>query len=332
MEQIAFISGGVFIYWSSIILAMACVTAIGLFAALYLAKNGRVAVVSLTVPVAFALSLVLSRLIHWYCRTDAYDSLQTAVTDYLSGGYALAGAFAGCLITACLLRLIRVERNLPRMLDCMALSGGAGIAVGRLASVFNLTDRGVILNRPMGLPFGSAITDSVSGQVQYRMATFMLQSIFAGGLVLALLLYWLWRRIRRERLKDGDTCLLFLMIYGASQIFFDSTRYDSLFLRSNGFVSIVQILGLVPVIVALIVYSVAMVRANGMKWGFFLLWLMLLGCLGGAGYMEYYVQRHGDQAFFAYSVMAGCLGLEVILILVTRSLAIRGKRTIKPVA
>lgn len=331
MEQIAFISGGVFTYWSSVILALACVTAIALFASLYLFKTGRMAVVSLTVPLAFALSLVLARLVHWYCRTDSYDSLYVAMTDYLSGGYALAGVFAGCLLTACLLRLIRVEKNLPRMLDCMALAGGAGIAVGRLASVFNLSDRGVVLNRPMGLPFGSAITDGVSGEVQYRLATFMLQSLVTGGLVLALLIYWFLRRIRRKRLKDGDTCLIFLMIYGASQILFDSTRYDSLYLRSNGFISVVQILGLAPVLVALIVYCVAMVRANGMRWGFFLMWLMQIGCLGGAGYMEYYVQRHGDQVFFAYSVMAACLVLEVILILLTRAMAIRGKRRIKPV-
>ena len=41
MEKIAYISGGTFIYWSSIILALAVVTAIALYMAFYLAKGGK---------------------------------------------------------------------------------------------------------------------------------------------------------------------------------------------------------------------------------------------------------------------------------------------------
>ena len=44
------------------------------------------------------------------------------------------------------------------------------------------------------------------------------------------------------------------------------------------------------------------------------IWLVIAGCLGGAGYMEYHVQRHGDQANFAYSVMFACLAGIVVLV------------------
>ena len=44
--------------------------------------------------------------------------------------------------------------------------------------------------------------------------------------------------------------------------------------------------------------------------------LVVLTLLGGAGYMEYYVQRHGDKAVFSYSVMTACLGAIVALALV----------------
>ena len=40
MEKIAFISGGTFVYWSSIIMTLAAVTAIAFYAAAYLAKGG----------------------------------------------------------------------------------------------------------------------------------------------------------------------------------------------------------------------------------------------------------------------------------------------------
>ena len=37
--------------------------------------------------------------------------------------------------------------------------------------------------------------------------------------------------------------------------------------------------------------------------------------------MEYYVQRHGDQAAFAYSVMSAALGVVVLLVLLVRALS-----------
>ena len=80
-------------------------------------------------------------------------------------------------------------RNLPQMLDCMAVGGGMGIAVGRLASLFNASDRGMVLPDSVGLPFAFPVTNAVSGAVENRLATFMLQSIFAAAIVILLLLY-----------------------------------------------------------------------------------------------------------------------------------------------
>jgi len=48
-----------------------------------------------------------------------------------------------------------------------------------------------------------------------------------------------------------------------------------------------------------------------------LLWVGMLAGLGCAGFMEYYVQRHGDRAMFAYSVMSGSLLVVITLILIT---------------
>ena len=104
MEKIAFINGGTFIYWSSIMLTLAVVVAILLFAGLYLWKSKNGMALSLTIPVALLLSVVMGRWIHWYCLTDSYESLHAAMTDYTWGGYALMGAFFGCLLTACFMR------------------------------------------------------------------------------------------------------------------------------------------------------------------------------------------------------------------------------------
>lgn len=322
MEKVAFISGGTFIYWSSIILTFAVVAGIAIFAGLYLWKSKNGMALSLTVPVALVLSVVLSRWIHWYCQPGGYESLHAAMTDYTWGGYALMGAFAGCLLTACLMRLLHVSKNLPQMLDCMAIAGGVGIAVGRLAPLFNASDRGQIVSGELGLPFAYPVTDAVSGIAENRLATFMLQSISTGVIVGALVLYLLICVMRRKKLRDGDVTLLFLLLYGTCQIILDSTRYDSLFMRSNGFVSIVQILGLVGILTAIVLFSVRMVKARGFKRYFILFWVALLALMGGAGYMEYYVQRHGDQAEFAYTNMAICLAGIVLITLVIRAIAV----------
>ena len=130
MEQIGFIIGETFLYWSSIILTLAAVAAILVFLGLYIAKGGNPVAGFLAVPLSAVAGVYLARLIHWYCQADAYESMEKAMTDFTSGGYALMGVFFGCVIVACVLRLVRLSKNLPQMLDCMALAG----AVGTLSS------------------------------------------------------------------------------------------------------------------------------------------------------------------------------------------------------
>lgn len=326
MEKVAFINGSTLIYWSSIVLTLAAVTAIMLFAALYLHKSRNGAALGVSVPMAVFVSMVLSRLIHWYCRTDAYESFQAAMTDYSWGGYALMGVFAGCILTACILRLLGIVKNLPEMFDCMVLSGGTGIAVGRLASLFNSSDRGAIVADGLGLPFAYPVTNVVSGAMENRLATFMLQSMLTALIVAVLAAYLIWSRCRRVKVRDGDITLLFLGTYGACQVILDSTRYDSLFLRSNGFISIVQILGAVAIALALVVFSVRMVKACGLKKYHFGLWLGSAAMLGVAGYMEYYVQRHGDKAAFSYSIMSVALVVLVAIMVVMRWLSLHPQK------
>ena len=230
------------------------------------------------------------------------------------------GVFIACIVVAALLRLIRVVKSLPQMYDSMAIGGGLGIAVGRLASLFNASDRGMALPDSVGFPFAFPVTNSVSGEVENRLATFMIQSGIVGALVAVLLVYMFISKIARRKIADGDICLIFLLVYGASQIICDSTRYDSLFLRSNGFISIVQILGCVALVVPIVVFSFRMVKHMGLKWFHFVCWLVILGMMGLAGYMEYYVQRHGNEAVFAYSMMAVGLAVIVAVTLIIRGL------------
>ena len=322
MDKLAFISGENFIYWNNIVYTLAAATAICFFLAFYLRKNGNPVAGFAVVPLSIVFSLVAARFFHWYCRADSYESFTSAMTDYSSGGYALMGVFLGCFLAAVILRILFLHRNLPKMLDCMSIAGCAGIAVGRLASLFNSSDRGQVVANLKSLPFVYPVTNAVSGALEYRLATFMIQSMVALVLFAGLSLFYL-RKDSDGKKKDGDTTLIFLLIYGASQVVLDSTRYDSLFFRSNGFVSVVQVLGALGLALAIILFSRRMVKAWGFAFWQFLLWIPIAAGIGCGGFMEYYVQRRGNEAVFAYSVMSGCLLGVILLTLLIRYLAVK---------
>lgn len=326
MDRIAFIIGETFLYWNTIILMMAVVTAICFFLFFFLMRRNNGIGAALLVPLAIILSVVLSRLVHWYCRADAYESMKAALTSYVGGSYALMGVFAGCALAAVVLRLVRAVNSLPNAFDCMALAGGAGIAVGRLACLYTSADRGMVIEKIRTLPLVYPVSNAVTGVVEWRLATFMLQAIATGVIFVAMTAFYLWPRKRKKQLRDGDTAMLFLSCYCATQVVLDSTRYDSLFMRSNGFISIVQILCAVALVLTMVVFSVRMVKARGFRWWNIGLWLGYAAMVGGAGFMEYWVQRHGDQALFSYSVMSACLAGLVVLIFLTRHLALTPRR------
>lgn len=321
MEQIAFYSGGAAVYWSSMILTAAAAVAVLFFLSFYLGRGGNAVAAFAVVPISIALGLVLARFVHWYSRTDSYDGFLTAMTDYSSGGFALLGVFAGCLLGACLTRILFLHRNLPKMLDCMSVAACAGLTLGRLAGFFGSTDRGQVVQSVKSLPWVYPVINAVSGQMEYRLATFLLQAMVA--LVLFVVLTILSGNRKR---RDGDLTLMFLMLYGASQVVLDSTRYDSLFFRSNGFVSIVQVFGAVALVVGIVLLSRSAVRKRGMRLWFVPLWILIAAALGGAGFMEYYVQRRGNEAVFAYSVMSACLAFAIALACIFRAYSYGGRK------
>lgn len=318
MEQIAFFLDGTAVYWQNIVLTLAAVTAVCFFLSFYLGKTGNPAGAFGVLPLAVALSLVFSRFFHWYCRSDSYEGFLAAMKPFSPGGYALMGCFLGCFLGAALVRLIRLSGSLPEMLDAMSLAGAAGIAVGRLASLFNSSDRGQVMERLHFLPFSYPVVNAVSGATEYRFAVFLFQGMFALALFVCMTAYY---RKNKDRIRDGDMCLIFLMCYGASQVVLDSARYDSLFFRSNGFVSVVQVLCAVALVGGIVVFSRRLVKNKGFRFWYVFLWLVVAAALGGAGFMEYYVQRHGSLALFSYSIMSACLAAAVAVGLGIRAAA-----------
>lgn len=330
MDRIAIISEKVFVYWTPVIIALAVITALCIYASSYLLKGGKVTALFVSLPLCLVLGMVLGRMMHWYCRPGVYNSFADAMTDYSQGDFALVGAFAGCIITAGLLRLIRLSDNLPKMLDAMAVGACVAIPIGRLAPLFNSAGRGMMMPEGMGLPMAYPLINAVTGVPESRLATFMLQCIITAVIAVLLLAYVAVCRFRKKKIKDGDTFLIFLTAYCCSQILCDSMRNDALVLRSNGFVSMVQIVGAIGFAFCLVLFSIRSVKAKGLKYYHFLLWVGIAGMLGLAGGMEYFVQNNGHRALLAYSVMGSALLVTVLCTLTMRFL---GKaKAVEPVA
>ena len=133
MYQLAFVCNNTLIYWHSVILVLAVLTGMIFFLAAYYCRTGKIISAAVACPISIAASIVLARGIYWFFRPEVYESLSQALS---SSGYALMGVFAGCFLTACLLRLLKAVNNLPSLLDCMCIGGSAAIALGRLSFFF----------------------------------------------------------------------------------------------------------------------------------------------------------------------------------------------------
>lgn len=313
MNQVAFILNNTTVYWYSVILALSVLTGICLFMGICLYAGIRPLWAAGGALMAVVLSLPLSRLVYWYCRADSFQSLSQALTTPSSESFALAGAFFGCGLSALLAG--KASGKGWAMTDAMSLAGCGAIALGRMGNLFTAADRGQIVTEMTNLPWAYPVVNATAGTPEYRLATFCFQAIVAAALFVALAVVFFSGRTRK-----GGVTVLFFMIYGASQVLLDSTRYDSLYLRSNGFVSMVQVLSAVALVAGLVIVSVGAVRELGLKKRLIAAWTVIACLLGLAGYMEYFVQRHGKLAFFAYTVMEHSLvGILVLGVLLWRT-------------
>lgn len=313
MNQIAFYMENATIYWYSIILALAIGAGICFFMASCTRREIPALAAAETAVLCLVLSLVVSRLLYWNCRSDTFKSLSQALTAPGSSYFALGGAFLACGAGALIMGKLCGSR--AKLLDCMSVAGCGAIALGRLGNFFTSADRGRIVEEMTNLPWAYPVPNNTSGLPDYRLATFLFQAILAGILFAVLCTMFFLPKIQKK-LKDGDVTLLFLLVYCASQVILDSTRYDSLYLRINGFVSMVQILAAIGLAAAIVLIAVNAARQQGIQKWMIGCWIAVAAFFGGAGYMEYYVQRHSKLAAFAYGTMEHCLiGIIVIGIL-----------------
>ncbi len=258
----------------------------------------RISEMVICMPVIVTASILLCRVLHWYCRPERYESLISAVTNYHVGGYVAFGGILALMITIPILKALGVVKSVPAAYDSMAPAAALSLSVLKWKNAFDTACRGKVvvkLQWLQKLPFAAATATG-----EYRVAVFALQSLLflVAGIILLLTL-------RNSRKKPGSTALYFLAIYGMIQIITDSMRYDASFMPFNGFVSFEQVFGAVLVLTAMLVYDRWAKQQGAAKGHRAVLWVIFWFCLAGLVGFEYLVQRHGNWYMFCYTVMTG---------------------------
>lgn len=318
MNNAYFMLGNFQVYYSSVVITAGIFLCWVMTLYLYWRSGRNTAAVHVFAVIAFVLSVIISRFLHWYFNSESYSSLSSAMTDYSYGSYALPGMIIAIWISAVIVKKTGLARYAGKLLDCAAPGVCLLIAFIRLSALFNNTCKGkmIIKNESFQfLPIAYPVADA-AGKISCRFATFFVQFLIM--LIVALLVWNLYfkqqsTKMRKPCPKTGNVARLAMVFYGAVEIIADSTRYDSPLMhfkfisflnQYSAFISLAQVFAAAMMLGILIYYSVKSIKGYGFSWLHPLCWVMFGAGLFGVGKLgEYNVQRYATYGR-CYAIMA----------------------------
>jgi len=330
MNQIAIYYDNIIICWSSIVISVAIIVGSFLGMAFYSARNKYSFAGWLYIPLSTCASLYLSRIIHWYCHMEQYADFKTAVTRFDTGDYCMLGVLIATWIVAVIMKLLHIIPNANNILDAFAPALAFIIGIIRLSSIYNNSCRGkILINNPamQHLPIADGSLDA-SGNIQYRLATYFISFIVMMIITMLLIIFSI--KTKKKKSSKGNVYKMFLLLYSASEIVIDSTRYDASHLFFSGeklaslnkgasFMGLSQFAGALCLIYLFVYYIVCSIKTNGKTLRHFILIGIYLIGFAIAGTSEYLVQRYGSMYVTYYTTQI----FGVILVVIATFLAYR---------
>ena len=250
---------------------------------------------------AIPLAVVGARL--FYCAVRAPRLFPEYDAGFLlriwEGGFGIAGAFGGCALAA-YITARRTGQPVGRMMDCVVPGCALMLALARFSEGFAGTGYGDYLENE-ALWFFPLAVKNIYGE--YYVALFMLEGLVALALAAALL------RMEKRGTADrpGDLTLLFLLLYGATQIVLESLRRDS-FLRW-GFVRVNQLFGVALLALVTAVSSARAWRAGASRTRLALEWSAALLCVGVGVGMEFAFEKSRIPNLIAYGILIAAMAV-----------------------
>lgn len=303
MNEIAFFMEKTSISYTSIFITLAVIAAVACSCLIAASERKNVLSVFACSVLSAVTGTLLSRVVYWYCMPGQFDGILSALTDFSRGGYSLVGVIIGVVLAVLIVRLVRMTDSVLSLMDTIAPGAALGIGIGRLSGFFSADDKGnVVFTEPemQRLPFAYPVTDETTGSVTWRFASFLWESA-AAFLIFAVLMVLIFLRISGiKRMRRGSAAMTFLSMFGATQATLESTRYDALHMRSNGFISLMQLVALIMLLIPAVYYGIKLLVHNRNTKVPYVMWGTLLVAIGGAGFLEYKIQRSLYHALGMY--------------------------------
>ena len=311
MNSTALIIDNLEITWSAILIAFTIPAWFFYALSLYTTREGGKRTLSLFVflPFGVLFSFLFCRILYWYSHQSRFENLWAAITTKDLDTFSILGIIPGILLACVLVHLIKLNKNVPEMLDALAPGTAFGIGFLYLTCRYHQSFLGRMLitnENLINLPIVSkAITSQ--GETEYRLAIYFFGflAFFLIG-ILTTIFYLI------HKTKKGCTACAFLLLFSSAELVLESARYDAGYLPFNGFVSIIQIFAAVFLVAVLVYFLIRAIKRKGFKVGLVFLVVAELASLGATGYLEYLVQRHGDKAVIIHlGMVLTCILLSI---------------------
>lgn len=256
--------------------------------------------VLLAAALAIPLGLVFGRLV--FCLVNLGYFLEqigqpAAMLYFWDGGFSMMGALMGVSLAAVIAAKVKRVR-LGSMMDLMAVSAGAFIAMARLGEIYTALGRGRSIEAEW-------MRQSPFFGIQETWSDDVFQAVFryeaAAAVLLLVVMVVLFLGKKAEAAKPGDLALVFITLFGSAQVVLESLRDDRHMLL--GFVRASQIISILLPVAAIAVFSIRVIRREGMRGWVIAAWLVAAAAIVLAVVKEFAVDT-SDSLTREYLMMS----------------------------
>ena len=323
-ENIAFAFGENIIGWEYVIDFCAVVACFFISLWLYFRRSKKLLPMIFFQIVAVIASLLLSRIIYWYCHMELYSEIFMLWTDINMGHFFMFGIVAGVYLAAIAMQFSGLVPDRRELLDAVSPGLAFAMALFRFSGMFSAACYGKfnISNKIFQrLPFAF----SADGR-SWNVAAFCLSFLWLLAVCLVLL-FCSFRRMgksggkgHRSHKKDsGEIFRLFIILFSLSEVVIDSLRYDASHFffpgklladlnKGMGFMGLSQLVSAFVMIFIMVGYTVRINKNIGTEnkkssHAVVIAWGLFLTGTAVAGICEYLVQRNSSRFVSLYAIM-----------------------------
>ena len=291
---------GITMYRFGFFIALAIIAAAAVTAFLSWAKRCEKGTAPLTVLLSIVLGSFFSRLV--FCLLNRELGQFMPFSSWFSingGGWSMIGLIAGVMIAAWISARM-TGQNIGEMMDI------SSCAVTLFMVIERIGEEGIPdfdYSRALKTDWIKETFLSFSDEYGTYLATWRLAAIVMGILFIILATDLIKSK------KHGDTCILFLLLYGASTVILESLRYDRFL--SISFVGLEQVLAAVALFIGIAILAKRRWKTRKRNAGFALaLTLIAIGI--GVG-LEFALDRTNINRLLIYGIFIFVIFMPVIM-------------------